>query len=208
MTAPRLVPGHHGQAILDALNAGHVIAVPLHGGYQAAALADRPDAVAALEAMADMPGDEQTPHFLVGHDSQAAVLVADWGTDAQRLADRCWPGPLTLVLTARGGAGSARFSMGTTRPLRRIIRAGGPLRAIALPGPGEPPLATAAEVVARFDGDSIALVADGGTHAGAGPTVVDCRLTPPRVLFEGALPEAFVDATLLMGTWRRRWFSR
>jgi L-threonylcarbamoyladenylate synthase len=154
------------------------------------------------------PGPEETPHFLVGHGSQAAALGADWGAEARRLTDRCWPGPLTLVLAASGDAGSIRVSMGTTRPLRRIIRQCGPLRVAELRQPGEPPLATAAEVVAQCDGDAIDLVVDGGTRSAPGPTVVECRLSPPRVLFEGALPAAYVDAALLMGTWRRKRFGR
>lgn len=207
MTGPRLVPGRDAQVIVDALAAGQVIAVPLDGGYQAAVLADRPDAVADLEAVAGVPRPEETPHFLVGHSSQAAALVAEWSTGARRLTDRCWPGPLAIILAAPDGAGSICLSMGTTRTLRRIIRRCGPLRVSELRQNGEPPLATAAQVMAQCDGDTIALVLDGGTRGGHAPTVVDCRLSPPRLLFEGALPAAYIDAALLMRTRRRTLFG-
>jgi L-threonylcarbamoyladenylate synthase len=208
VNGPRLVPARQGQAIAEALAAGGVIAVPFDGGYRAAARADLPEAVAALASLAVSSNHEETPHFLVGHGSQAAGLVADWGLEVRRLTDRCWPGPLTMILDGPDGTGPFRLSMATTRHLRRIIHRGGPLRVADIRPPGESPLTTAAEVAAHCDPETVALVVDGGTRGGPGPTVVDCRLSPPRVLHLGALPAAYVDAALLMAARRRpTWFG-
>ena len=54
----------------------------------------------------------------------------------------------------------------------------------------------------------IALVVDGGICRGPGPTVVDCTVSPPVVRRVGALPESYVDAAMMMGHRRRKWFGR
>jgi hypothetical protein len=56
-------------------------------------------------------------------------------------------------------------------------------------------------------GSGLALVLDGGRCEGPGPTVVDCRVSPPVVRRVGELPEAYVDAVLLMAARRRRRFG-
>jgi tRNA A37 threonylcarbamoyladenosine synthetase subunit TsaC/SUA5/YrdC len=68
------------------------------------------------------------------------------------------------------------------------------------------PIITPDDVGARYSDDDVALVLDGGTCHGPGPTVVDCTASPPTVRYAGALPESFVDAALMMSRRRRRWF--
>ena len=53
-------------------------------------------------------------------------------------------------------------------------------------------------------GSGLALVLDGGTRQGPGPTVVDCRVSPPVVRQVGALPESYIDAVLLLAAQRRK----
>ncbi len=59
-----------------------------------------------------------------------------------------------------------------------------------------------------IDTDDVSFVLDGGPRGGPSPTVVDCTQSPPRVQWVGALPESYVEAALLMGDRRRRWFTR
>jgi tRNA A37 threonylcarbamoyladenosine synthetase subunit TsaC/SUA5/YrdC len=74
-------------------------------------------------------------------------------------------------------------------------------------GDGEP-LATAEEVRTHLADGDIAFVVDGGLRGGPTSTVVDCTMSPPTLRREGALPESYVDAALLMGARTRGWFTR
>jgi tRNA A37 threonylcarbamoyladenosine synthetase subunit TsaC/SUA5/YrdC len=72
------------------------------------------------------------------------------------------------------------------------------------------PIVTAEEVQAQLtttDG-GVPFVLDGGFRRGPSTTVVDCTLSPPTVQRVGALPESYVEAALLMGARKRKWFTR
>jgi L-threonylcarbamoyladenylate synthase len=132
------------------------------------------------------------------------------------LTDRVWPGPLTVILTAHpdvpsavvAGDGTVRLGVPDDRLVRRVSDESGPLVVATLCRTDGHPLTTVGEVLSHCGDAEIALVVDGGTCAGPGPTVVDCRVSPPEVLSEGKLPSTYVEAVLLMGTWRRKWFSK
>jgi tRNA A37 threonylcarbamoyladenosine synthetase subunit TsaC/SUA5/YrdC len=78
---------------------------------------------------------------------------------------------------------------------------------VAAPGLDGGPLVDAARVRADFTDTEVALVVDGGVQEGPGASVLDCRVTPPTVSQEGALPAVFIEAGLAMNA-RRRWISR
>src|ERR1019366_1300686 len=98
-------------------------------------------------------------------------------------------------------------TMPAWRPLRVLCRQNGPLVVMALRRGGGGAVVTAEEVHAHFADEDVALVVDGGMRRGPGSTVVDCTLSPPKVLRVGALPESYVEAALLMGARRRGWFT-
>lgn len=126
----------------------------------------------------------------------ARELAADWPAQAQRLAERFWPGPLTLVLPCRS-------------IVPNIVTAGGPT--VALRVPAHPvalallracglPLAapsanrstqlspTRAEHVLSGLADRIDLVLDAGpTPGGLESTVLDVTVEPPRLLRPGLI---------------------
>jgi tRNA A37 threonylcarbamoyladenosine synthetase subunit TsaC/SUA5/YrdC len=64
------------------------------------------------------------------------------------------------------------------------------------------------DVEALFSDDDVACVLNDGPCRGPAPTVVDCTESPPLVRHVGALPESYVDAALMMGNRRRKWFSK
>lgn len=120
------------------------------------------------------------------------------------LAARFWPGALTVVVPAdpalgRHLGGDGR-SVGLRRPdhrfVQRLCRAAGPLAVTSANRHGQRPCTTAAEVRASFRDADLALVVDGGTCEGEPSTVVDCRLTPPACLREGAVAWSWVEASL------------
>jgi tRNA threonylcarbamoyl adenosine modification protein (Sua5/YciO/YrdC/YwlC family) len=184
-----------------ALRAGGVIVLPTDTVYGLAALpgvAGATDRIFALKGRtADVP-----LAVLCADPDEALALAGHVPPAAHRLAERFWPGPLTLVLHRRPGLGYALGEPAGTigvrcpdHPLVQAIgREVGPVAATSANRHGEPTPVTAAEVGAVF-GDGVALVVDGGPAGGVASTVVDCTTDPPRVLRAGSLDEAaIVDA--------------
>lgn len=215
MTGPRVVGARQRAEVVAALAGGQVIAVPGDGGYLWAVGFGHPAAVAALHALASIPAGETVPtHAVVGRREQAVQLAAQWSTEARMLTDRMWPGPLTIMVPARrdgpastGGDPVVHITMPGQRAVRMLCREGGPLAVAPLLADGQPIL-TPEGVTARLAGSDVAFVVDGGTCGSPGPTAVDCTVSPPTVRRVGAFPETYVDAALMMGRTRRRWFSR
>jgi L-threonylcarbamoyladenylate synthase len=152
----------------------------------------------------------------VGRRAQAIELASAWTDEMRLLTDRMWPGPLTVIvpaapgLTASPGGQDAvvHITMPASRALRALCRRSGPLTLVALPGAEGQPVVTPEEASVRCAGKNVALVIDGGTCRGPGPTVVDCTVSPPTVGHVGAFPENYVDAALMMSARRRKWFAR
>jgi L-threonylcarbamoyladenylate synthase len=206
VTDLRVVSARQRADALAALADGQVIALAGDGGYQLAALLRLRPAVTALEALGG-----SVSHVAVGEQAQAMDLAAEWSRDTRLLTDRMWPGPLTVMVPGVTGAIAGpvvHLTMPGARPMRVLSRDIGPLAIASLRGADGQLVRTVAEVAARVGGNALALVVDGGTCRGEGPTVVDCTMSPPRVRSVGALPESFVDAALMMGNRRRSWFAK
>jgi L-threonylcarbamoyladenylate synthase len=202
MTGPPLVRA--GTAALgDALNDGRVIAVPGVGGYQLAARHGAPGVTALLALAA--AGDHAVPFVAIGRIAQAGDVTSDWSEVIRRVAIRFWPGPLVLIVGETDG--SVRITMPTGRALRVLCRRNGPLVMVAAHGADGRPLTDPERVRSAFNATEVALVVDGGTREGPGPSVLDCRVTPPVVFEVGALPRTYIEAALIVGG-RRRWRSR
>jgi L-threonylcarbamoyladenylate synthase len=212
MTGPRLVGPRPLNDALAALADGRVIAVAGDGGYLLTAR-HGPDGAAALQRAGGSNSTASGPFdVVVGRRDQAIAVASLWTKQTGILTDRMWPGPLTVMVPARPGAADGdavvRITMPAARSPRALCRAGEPLLACALRRPDGTPVVDPAEVGARFTSADVALIVDGGICRGAGPTVVDCTVSPPTVCHVGALPEHFVDAALMMGLRRRKWFGR
>jgi tRNA A37 threonylcarbamoyladenosine synthetase subunit TsaC/SUA5/YrdC len=137
---------------------------------------------------------------------QVALVAGELGPAAAGLADRFWPGPLTLVVPRRpgftvdlGGPPTARQTVGVRRPEHPVVVALcellGPLAVTSANVHGAPPATTAAEVATVFAGaDQPEVVLDGGRCDGVPSTVVECRGPASRCLREGALAWADLHA--------------
>jgi L-threonylcarbamoyladenylate synthase len=207
MTEPPVIGPRDLAPALAALAEGRVIAAPGDGGYLVAARHD-PGAVAGGAGPA--PGAADPLLMVVGHRTQAQALTADWSKEAGMLADRMWPGPLTIVVPAlpQDGEAVVHITMPAARPLRGLCRDSEPVATRPLRRADGSAVVDPREVGQWVTTADVALVIDGGVCRGPGPTVVDCTVSPPVVRYVGALPESFVEGSLLMGARRRRWFSR
>ncbi len=84
------------------LRAGRVVAFPTETVYGLGANALAGEAVARIYEVKRRP---PTSPLIVHVDSVAMAqsLVAEWSETTDRLAQKFWPGPLTLVLKVRSG---------------------------------------------------------------------------------------------------------
>ena len=125
---------------------------------------------------------------------EAAEALVELNAAARLLAERLWPGPLTLVLPARPGvpgllhAGTGR--LGVRMPDHRVAlllieKAGGSLVGTSANLHGAPSPRTAWEAVEQLDG-SVDYVIDAGPAPGGVPsTVLDLTVEPPRIIRQG-----------------------
>lgn len=122
------------------------------------ALAARPQAAAQLWQLKQRPA--RKPMILMGADAEAlfAALELPIAPEWRAMAERCWPGPVTLVLPARGPLAQALHSEGSSLGLRipacplalELLRRSGPLATTSANRSSEPPCRTAAEAAAQF----------------------------------------------------------
>jgi tRNA A37 threonylcarbamoyladenosine synthetase subunit TsaC/SUA5/YrdC len=143
------------------------------------------------------------PYFAIGRMDQAAVLTGDWTDEIRRLAIRFWPGPLVMVVGE--AAVPIRITMPTRRSVRKLCQHSGPLVMAAANGADGQAVRDVQDLQSQFSSTEVECIVDGGTLAGPGPSVLDCRPTPPVVLYEGALSETFIEGALLMNARRKRW---
>lgn len=184
------------------LRSGGLVAFPTETVYGLGANALDAAAVARVfEAKGRPPSNPLIVH--IAEADRVSEVAADWPDIAGRLAERFWPGPLTLVLPKR-------------RELPDIVTAGGPTVAVRVPAhpvaeallkeAGVPVVApsanrsmelsptTAAHVI-RGLGGRIDLVLDGGpTSGGIESTVLDVTTDPPRLLRPGLVSPAEIAA--------------
>lgn len=176
--------------------AGEPVAVPTETVYGLAADATNPDAVARIYDAKDRPSFN--PLIVHVPDLAAARQLGEFNTEALALAEKHWPGPLTLVVPLREGAGIAS-----------IVTAGLPTIGIRLPahpamqallrGVGRPLAApsanasgaispTRAEHVLKSLGGRIPLIIDSGaTERGLESTIVGATGAGLRLLRPGPI---------------------
>jgi L-threonylcarbamoyladenylate synthase len=179
------------------LRRGGIVAYPTETFYGLGALARDGGAVARLVRAKGRPDGRPLP--LVAADLAAVREVAVLGDRAARLAARFWPGPLTLVVTARPGLAEAitggTGTVGVRVPGSDVARAlasaaGGAIVSTSANPSGSPPAACAGDLApdlrARID-----LVLDLGPTPGGLPSTVvavDEGEGKLRLLRAGAVP--------------------
>jgi L-threonylcarbamoyladenylate synthase len=138
-------------------------------------------------------------------------VVSLWPAQAELLAARFWPGPLTLVLPRNAALPEIVTAGGPTVAVRMpkhpvalgLIRTAGlPLAAPSANRSGEIS-PTTAEHVWRSLADQVDLILDAGpTQVGLESTVLDLSVSPPRLLRPGHITPAEIEA--LIGPIRRQ----
>ncbi len=185
---------------VKAIKRGAVIALPTETVYGLAAKADRSDAVDRIYELKGRDWNRPLQVLL-----PAGERLNRWSGPnraASLLAERFWPGPLTLVVRAWMGVPQFLTRDGTVglrvprHPVAlELLERAGPLAATSANKSGELPLPDIARIEETF-GDGVAVYLDGGHIVGLASTVVDVTGSDPRVLREGAIPSDEITKAL------------
>ena len=170
-----------------ALRRGGLVLVPTETVYGLAADDHNPAALERLYAAKGRPQDK--PIALLAADvSELERHGAKLTPTARRLAEKFWPGPLTLVLDSP--AGWIGFRIPDHPVMLALLRAwGGVLAVTSANRSGEPPATTATAALAALE-PFIALALDAGPANGGVPsTVVKVDGARVEILRVGAIPE-------------------
>lgn len=182
-------------SILTHLEGGGLIAYPTETVYGFGGLI-RDDALASLSALKSR--DESKP-FLLLIRAAADLPQLQWTAAARKLADRFWPGPLTLALAVSGDFPSRILSAEGTVAVRAtphegvrtlLERLGQPITSTSANLPRSAPAESGddAEAVLRELEREDVMILDGGVLPSSEPsTLVDCSVEPVRVLRVGAI---------------------
>jgi len=149
--------------------------------------------------------DEGKPILVLVADVAMAETVArELSPAARRLAERFWPGPLTLVVPARSGLPRALTAGGDTIGVRvpghavaaeLVAGLGRPVTAPSANPPGAVPPRRLGDARAYF-GDRVAAYVDGGELPGGASTVAAVDGDRVRVVRPGPVSEAALHAAL------------
>lgn len=186
------------------LREGELVAVPTETVYGLAGNGLNEKAVEAIYEVKGRPAVKPLSLMVPGPEAMERYCE-DVPEQAHDLAERFWPGPLTIVLKAKelvpeivraGGATVGLRCPDHPLTLKLLREAGVPFAAPSANPSGEPSPKTAEEVARYFDGQIAAVVDGGPCGLGRESTLLDMSRAPYRVLRRGALPEEEIAAAL------------
>lgn len=194
--------------VVEALSSGKIVAFPTETVYGLAASALQP---AAVERLWEIKGRDPSKPFALAIKSaeEAMDYVPAMSATAARLARRCWPGPVTLVIDDDPQSAvhqldpvvvRATTSRGTTglrvpddELVLQILRlCAGPVVLTSANKSGQPEPPTGAGVREQL-GEEIDFIVDGGKTRYQGPsTVLKVDQDEVTILREGVVKESVV----------------
>ena len=192
-------PESDPNAVRDAaaiLRRGGLLGIPTETVYGLGADALNEDAVSRIFLAKGRPQDNP----LIIHVPDASWLeryCREVPPAAYQLAERFWPGPLTMILPRRDivplQTTGVLETVGVRCPnhpvtLAIIEAAGVPIAAPSGNTSGRPSPTTAAHMIEDMDGRIDGIVDGGPCTVGVESTIIDLTVTPPRLLRPGGLP--------------------
>ncbi|MEO6802996.1 MAG: L-threonylcarbamoyladenylate synthase [Granulicella sp.] len=188
----------HIDTIVASLNAGNVVALPTDTFY---GLAVDPVNLRAVDRIYDLKARARHKplSLLIAEVAQAYQLARDLDTAFDRLAEKFWPGPLTIIVKAgsklplrvTANTGNLALRVPEAAICRAVVaRLGLPITATSANLAGQPECTNAHGVLDQL-GDQLPLIVDGGPTARAIPTtIVDLSGggNSWMILREGAIP--------------------
>jgi L-threonylcarbamoyladenylate synthase len=194
----RLAPDPAGIArAAELLREGELVAFPTDTVYGIGCRTGDPDALRRI-FVAKRRDPEKAVPWLVA--SAAEVAGSGFLADdrALRLAAEFWPGAVTLVLPATHGAATQAFRVPRHEVALALLATAGPLAVSSANRSGEPETLDADDVAIAFaDAEEPSAIVDGGrVPGGIASSVVDLTQPVPRLLREGPVSRAEIEAVI------------
>lgn len=188
----------------EILKGDGIVAIPTETVYGLAGNALKGESVKKIFAAKGRPSDN--PLIVhISDISQWAALVKDIPERAMALAEKFWPGPLTIILPKSkiipdeicGGLDTVAVRMPSNETARAIIDACSfPLAAPSANTSGKPSPTTAQHVMADLDGKIDAIVDGGSCFVGIESTVISLKDDVPRLLRPGGITPEMLKEVL------------
>ncbi|MBW7957440.1 MAG: threonylcarbamoyl-AMP synthase [Deltaproteobacteria bacterium] len=185
---------------IEVFRAGGVIAYPTETFYGLCVDPFNENAVEALYGLKGRPLSSPIP-LIIGDAGMLGSITSDVTPLANKLIQRFWPGPLTLVLKAvpelpprlTAGTGTVGIRLSGSAHARRLsVTLSSPITSTSANPSGKPPATRPEEALSYFDG-SIRMLIDGGALKGEkGSTIVDATGEAPVIIREGEIPSALI----------------
>ncbi|MDR2610267.1 MAG: threonylcarbamoyl-AMP synthase [Clostridiales Family XIII bacterium] len=184
---------------------GGLVAFPTETVYGLGANALDEDAVRRVYAAKGRPSDN--PMIVhIARASDISLLSGSITPDAVRLADRFWPGPLTMIFeknaqvpaTVTGGLATVAVRLPDCPAAEELIRAAGvPVAAPSANISGSPSPTKAEHVIRDLDGKVDCILAGPDCRIGIESTVADLTSDKPTVLRPGII--SAYDLSIALG---------
>ena len=200
--SPPAVPAVSAEEAAAILRRGGLVAFPTETVYGLGADARNLEALARLYKVKGRPAD----HPVIVHLASLAEL-GQWARElpefARRLAERFWPGPLTLVFkrgadvadAVTGGQDTVGLRVPAHPSAQALLQAfGGGVAAPSANRFGRLSPTAPEHVRADLGGDIDAIVEDGSCDVGIESTIVDCSGDAPVLLRPGRITAAEIEA--------------
>lgn len=192
------------QIAADIIRRGGLVAIPTETVYGLGANGLDEQAVIKIFQAKGRPQDN--PLILhVAQPQEMEKFCHDIPPAAYALAEKFWPGPLTMVLHARdivprrttAGLDTVAVRCPDNETTRQIIRLSGvPIAAPSANLSGKPSTTTAQHVLHDHDGNIDAIVDGGPCRVGVESTIVDLTEARPRLLRPGGITPEQLTAVL------------
>lgn len=183
---------------------GELVAVPTETVYGLAGNGLDPKAVEKIYEIKGRP-EVKPLSLMVSGGSAMSKYCEKVPKQARQLAEKFWPGPLTIVMKSKNCVPEIVRAGGETVALRcpdhqmtleLIKKARLPLAAPSANPSGEESPKTARKVLDYFDGRIAAVIDGGECGIGIESTIIDMSAAPYKILRSGALTEASIRAAL------------
>lgn len=177
------------------LREGGTVIFPTETVYGLGANGLSEEAVRKIYAAKGRPSDNPIILHIAGRD-QLFAIVSEVTSEAEKLADAFWPGPLTMILpkadsvpdTVTGGLKTVAVRLPEHPVARRLIALSGvPVAAPSANLSGKPSPTCPEHVLQDMDGRVDCILCGDHCSGGVESTVVDMTATPPMVLRPGGV---------------------
>lgn len=184
-----------------AIKEGGIVAFPTETFYGLGVKYDDLSALEKLNLIKRRPKGKAVP-LIIGDTKVLALIAPSAGFIAEKLMERFWPGPLTLLIAAKKDlpefitAGSGKIAVripGSSFALELAVSLDFPVTATSANISGMPPANHPDEVIGYF-GDKIDLIVDGGKTPGGKPsTIVGITDSEIEIVRKGAIPDGEIE---------------